>query len=263
MRWVPTYSRLLIWRGVYLGILTAWFVKFPVLVFLFNSHVRIPVQSHPFFGSWWLDGYWPILLYVLPIVGILALFYPRKIWMQGASLLLVTSSLGLLWHIHAYNDATFVVVFWVSLWLFWWSGVVDTESQVQAICGVRLALAVVSLMFLGGAVGKWTESYWNGEAVYEIYFLRKQLPTYVFLREQLDPSSLRALATWFSRSIILMETVLATLLIWPARYAMTLGIPAMILMIAGSTLMLYSVIGALIWLVLAAYLVEQFELRAA
>ena len=63
------------------------------------------------------------------------------------------------------------------------------------------------MILLGGAVGKWTAEYWSGEVFYDIYFRDRDFWVFNLIRENFEAETTREIATWYSRNIIVIETV--------------------------------------------------------
>ncbi|MEM1158604.1 MAG: hypothetical protein AAF649_07790 [Verrucomicrobiota bacterium] len=255
-----TYSRARVWQLVFLVTLTAWYIKFTTLVYAYNGHIGLPFKQHELLSGWMLSPHVSLLTYMTPLLGVIALVYPRRKWFILASVVLMTSSLLMLWNIHSYNDATFVVIFWISAWLLWWAITIPCQGREHALWAVRLGLGIVGLMFLGGAAGKWTDSYWSGEAVYQLYFMQKDLLVYSWMRERLDQEMLHFIACWFSRVLVITESLWATVFLWPGRLASLSTMILSVIMIAGSTWMLFSVLGGIIGLCLGILVIYQHEL---
>ncbi len=254
------YSRMMVWRLVFLFALSAWFLKFIPLVYVYNYHLGLPFSQHPLLSGWMLSPQVSIVTYMTPLLGIISIIYARQCWAIFSAFVLMLCSLIMLWNIHSYNDATFVVEFWVSAWLLWWAWNLNRTYEVDARWAVRLGLGIVAFIFLGGAVGKWTEEYWSGEVVYQLYFLKKDLIVYAWIRENLETETVHWLACWFSRVLVITETLWATVFLWPVRVACIGTILLCAMMVAGSTWMLYSVTGPLIGLMFGIYWVFQHEL---
>ena len=70
-----------------------------------------------------------------------------------------------------------------------------------------LSRIIISMILLGGAVGKWTSEYWSGEVLYQIYFAERDFWVFNLLRDNFDADTLREIATWYSRNVIIVETV--------------------------------------------------------
>ncbi len=134
------------------------------------------------------------------------------------------SAAVLLVHQASYFFATWIVVFWAGLFLAWlaWSGVPDPESARRK--GPFLAQLLVAFWFLGGAAGKWTAGYWAGEPFHDLFFAHHPYAVYAVLRAHLDADTLRLVATWFSRAVVVVETAMAAVFLLPARLASSLGV---------------------------------------
>ncbi|MGF1679186.1 MAG: hypothetical protein ACFCUX_08335 [Candidatus Methylacidiphilales bacterium] len=260
--WLFSYSRLNVWRLVVLGLSVAWFCKFVPLVYVYNGHLLFPVEVPVLFPHGLSRPELALVCYVLPVLSWIAVVRPYPLWRAAASVLWVLSSLLMLWNVHSYNDATFVVTFWVSLWLCWWQGRVDIPWALNprdARRALTLGIGIVGMFFLGGAVGKFTEGYYSGRVLHDLYFMQKDLPLYSWSRDNLSSEEVRQLAKWFSIFTLFMESLLATVLLWPRRWALWISTVAMLCMIAGSTVYLTSVLGSAIILCLAMLWIQRSE----
>jgi len=114
-------------------------------------------------------------------------------------------------------------------------------------------------MFLGGAVGKLTPEYWNGEAFFHIYFLQKNAFIYPWLRENCDVDTLRVMAAMFSRAVIIGEITVAVLVLFFSRLTLHLSIVVMVCVVVISTWYLFSVMESLIGIALAGAMLARAE----
>src|SRR5262249_15517043 len=92
--------------------------------------------------------------------------------------------------------------------------------------GPFLAQLSTAFFFAGGAVGKWTAAYWSGDVFYDLFFARHPYWLYAQLRGWLSAGALRVASTWFSRSVVVVETAMILVLVLPARLASTVSIVA-------------------------------------
>jgi len=201
--------------------------------------------EHPLFPAFFLNGKVALVAYFLPMFACICLWRPSVIGRQVAALAVVVGSGTLLLHVEGYNDATFTTGLWVGLWLLWWAGCAETASVPSRDQAIFFGKAIVGLFFLVGTVGKLTSGYWDGTALYQIYFVQKGTPIFSFLRETFSEATLQTMAVYFSRATVIMEGMLATVLFWPLRWAAM----AIMIMIAGmvvvSHVQLISVVGPL------------------
>ena len=188
--------------------------------------------------------------YLLPVVGILVVLVrwsrERALMASGA---MVVGALGCMGHYQFYNDATFVTSFWVALWLFWlaWNSEREDQGLIREARG--LAKGTVALIFLGGAVGKFTGTYWSGEVLHDIYFQQKDYFIYNFLRESWTAEQVEQLAILFSRMAILGEVaVVVAALVLSYRHFAILVVVTVLSMVLISTPYLFSVMGAVVGL---------------
>lgn len=177
-----------------------------------------PLVVEGMFSAGWI----PLVSYPLPVlVAAVAVALGGTRWVAGAALLGASASGVLLVHTSTFSDATFVTAFWSALWIGWVSTATAEEA---ARWGARLAQGVVSLVFLGAALGKFTPAYVDGSAFYELYLATPANPIYVWLHEILTPDVYREAATWISMSGVAVETALATCVLWPRRIGLMAGI---------------------------------------
>lgn len=227
-----------------------WKIKFLVVeVFLTGLIVEI---HHPLFPSFMLRGDLAFALYLAPLLLALPLlrgFTRRKA--IALATILALSSLGLLGHINTYNDATFTTCFWSALWLLWLAINGDRQDKNLAREAKWLARATVAMIFLGGAVGKFTAEYWSGQVFYTIYFEDKDYFLYEWLRQVASPGTRFTLAVLLSRAAIIGETFLGLAIILPYRWYGRLAIFTMVSMVLISTFNLFSVMFPLIGILLA------------
>ena len=258
MTLVQPSPRLTAWRLV-MGIsLLAWFVKYPLQTKLFFQNGENLIYEHSLIPDWLCRPDVGALAYLLPGMSVLALWSRRLLWLQMAGVLHALGSLIMLWHVQSYNDATHVTGFWTGLWLWWWAGQVNKRDGASLWHGISLAMGVLSLCWLGGAVGKLTAEYWEGEPFYYLYFMDKPQFPFSYWREHLSTEQLHTMARWFSRAVVVSECVLATSFFWPARLAAVAGLLALTGMVIISQLQLFSVLGPLMGLSIAvAWLVEK------
>ena len=174
--------------------------------------------------------------------------------LSGATLLTLSI---LCIHQGSYNDATFTTAWWAALWSTWFaSRMGDGSPEALLRNGARLSQAIVGMVLLGGAAGKWTSEYWSGQVFYEIYFINRDFWFFNALRAGVDPDTLRTVATWYSRSVILVESICG-LLLWalPARVAAATGAAVCIGIALFSNFYLVSVVLSLVGLASVGWLV--------
>ena len=229
------------WLVVYAGLMIGLYLKLTYLTAHFIDGMRSPVEL-VLFPKFFEDGRVSLAAYLLPLITPATLFLGRSVRArQAAASVLLLSSGILLLHIDTYNDATFTTGVWVSLFLLWYA---KPREPKQAIF---FGKALIGLFFLGGAVGKFTGEYWDGSALYDIYFLQKPNYPFPYLRETLNAETLRSVATWFSRATVLAETILGTVVLWPLRMAAAALIPMIVGMVFLSQFQLFSVVGPLLF----------------
>lgn len=239
------------WLLVYLGALVGLYVKHQFLLGQLAMSGRSPVAEHPLFPSFFLNPKVALIAYCLPILSLFCLWKPSVLGRQLAGLAVIFGSGILLLHIDTYNDATFTTGLWVGIWLWWWGGRAGTAERPSRDQAILFGKAIVGLFFLGGAVGKLTSEYWDGSALYQLYFVQKGHFPFSYLRESLSEDSLRLCALYFSRATVIIELLLGTLLFWPLRWATASIVIMITCMVVISRIQLFSVVGPLMILMLA------------
>lgn len=244
--------RWLVWRFVMASCLLAWFVKLPIQTKLFFQGAENAIYSQSLLPDWLCRPDLGGVFYFAPALNLWSLFTRRRGVLLGAGALQVLCSLLMLWHVQSYNDFTHLTGFWVGLWLCWWAAQVDKNDEASHWHGVALALGIVSLCWLGGAVGKLTPEYWRGEPFYDLYFMEKDYFPFTYWRAHLPPAQIHLMAQWFSRIVVVTECLLATSVFWPTRLAAISNLLALTGMVIISQLQLFSVLGPLMALSIAA-----------
>ncbi len=155
----------------------------------------------------------------------------------------------LLVHQGVYNDVTFTTLWWTQCWATWYQSRLAVGDADALVRGAFLGRLVISLMLLGGAVGKWTAEYWSGQVFWEIYYVDRDFWFFNWQRQHWEPETLRQLATWYSRAVIITESVAGfTLWMLPARMASIVAIGLLSAIAVLSNFFLFSVVLSLIGL---------------
>lgn len=192
-------------------------------------------------------------LYFVPLIsGLLAMFIKQQVALVIQSTIASACLLGMCQHQGSYNDVTFLTCLWASLWTLWLALKLDTPATNLLPLARTFAMLVVSLFFLGGAVGKWTPGYWSGQVLYDIYFVDRDYWFFNLLRSRLDAEPLREFATAYSRLVIIIESACAGLWLLPPRFSGAIGGAVLCGIALLSNVLLFSVMFALLGLCLVA-----------
>lgn len=218
--------------------LVCWLAKGGALsVFLVGEAWQVGIESDAILSARWLS----LAAYLVPVPFVIAGVALGGRWATAAA-----ASAGalcaalLLLHVSTFGDASFVTALWAGVWLLWASVISEAEA---ARWGPRLAQAVISLIFLGGALGKLTPEYIDGTVIYETAFIGNGSFLYQWMRAELTPDQLRAVATGFSRIVIASELALATSVLWPSRVALVAAAGMGIAMSATTTFAVFPATG--------------------
>ncbi|MGV3486278.1 MAG: hypothetical protein ACO1RT_17800 [Planctomycetaceae bacterium] len=230
--------------------LAALLWKIGAFAVMVHHYVEIPIDQE-FFPAAFRSTALLLLAYfvALAALAVAAVTEHRRgrILACGASLVCVSV---LCVHQGSYNDMTFATAWWTSLWSLWLATRIEVDdADPLLVRAAWLSRCMISMILLGGAVGKWTSEYWSGQVLYEIYFVDRDFWFFNLLRRSFDAESLRSVATWYSRNVIVVETACGLgLWLLPARYAATVGVLVLTSIVVFSNIHLFSVLLSLIGL---------------
>ena len=240
----PVVAHRIVQTGMLVGLVWKWnyfvscayvYAKIP----LHDDFFPVPLQSAPVL----------VVTYLATVISILLNLVTGDRRMQlGCAVVTLLGSTTLCLHQGSYNDMTFVTTWWVSLYSLWFLWRMNDEDQDAFLRrAALLSRLILSIILLGGGVGKWTAEYWSGEVFYDIYFRDRDFWVFNYLRENYDTPALQTMATWYSRQVVVVET-LAGLGLWllPARWAAMIGIVLLASIALFSNFLLFSVLMCLI-----------------
>ena len=240
-------------RLVIFGLVSAWVIKAGYLVKLFVGNVGHDV-AHPLFPAFFENGWVSLVAYLLPMLAAVSFCFPlTQARVISVASLFAACALTLLLHANGHNDATYCTVLWVSLWLLWlgtqWHAPVTQTTRIAIVLGH----AIVGMIFLGGFVGKLTPEYWSGETLYHIFFVQRETVLFSAVRARFEAGDMEQLARGLARGAVVAEGVLACALLIPPRLLCWIGVPLLLGMMAVCSYLLYSVLGGLLFLILACH----------
>ncbi|MFK7767357.1 MAG: hypothetical protein AB8B55_09060 [Mariniblastus sp.] len=190
-------------------------------------------------------------LYATPVLlGLWAMMTRNKFLLRVQAITIMVCMFGLCIHQGSYNDVTFLTSFWVSVWCAWFTMRIEDAEEVLMAKAKTFGLLIASLIFLGGAAGKWTPEYWSGEVFYEIYFIDRDYWAFNFLRTQFEGEGLRNVATYYSRMVIIIETLCAFLWLLPVKAGSAIALVVLFGIALFSNVNLFSVVFCLFGLML-------------
>lgn len=246
-------------RLVQAGILLTLIWKWSYFVAAVRVYVHIPLED-PFFPAW-LRSTWTVALSYLVTVAAIGLNFvtsnPRL--RRCCSWLTIVGTSILCIHQASYNDMTFVTAWWASLWALWYVHQMEDVDQAGLLRrAALLSRLIISVILLGGAIGKWTTEYWSGEVLYDIYFRDRDFWLFNLLRANFEPEVLREIAAWYSRQVIAVETI-AGLGLWllPPQWAAAAAVIVLTSIALFSNFLLFSVLMSLIGLAAVGFLVKR------
>ena len=250
-----------LFRVVQIGLLLSlgWKYKFFWGSWVVLGAIRI---DDPFFPTMLSSEAVGMGLFVATAVAIVAsICQPRGRVAIVSSLTTCVTTAALCVHQVAYNDATFTTMWWTSLWATWFAcamRTIDGPSPWVFDRAARLSRLIISMIMLGGAVGKWTAEYWDGSVLYDIYFVDRDFWVFNALRSQFGGDTLRSAATAYSRMVVVTETVVG-LSLWamPPRVAAVIAMLLLSSIAMFSNFLLFSVMACLIGLGSAGMFVRR------
>lgn len=231
-------------RGGLLAWLAAWFVLWHGLAPYFVGAInRWPVRL-PFF-PWPLDT--PAVAtvaYLTPLALVGLLLRPTVPAMRLAACVATGCAAVLLLHGDAYNDATFLVGFWMGLWLLWLSGQARRTDPAVIAEASALLLAIGAFLFLGGVVGKLHRDWWSGAVMTHVLADQRGYWFYPWLRAHAAPEMQAALMRALARLGLTFEVLAVLAPLLPLRAGLVVFVVAGVgvVLCAGWTLL--SVVGA-------------------
>lgn len=152
----------------------------------------------------------------------------------------------------------FVSSFWVTLWLLWYLLQTHQLSNETRRSGQILAGLILTLVFGSAAIGKLTGGYWDGLALYHLFFLYQHDIKFQILREILDPEGLKTIAVLYSRITVVAEASMA-LVPWllPPRWSFSFWIVGLLGMWIITTVRIVEAIGPLLGLAVIGLLLTN------
>ena len=247
-------------RLVQIGLLVALLWKFSFFRAADYVYSIVPL-SDPFFPDW-LESVWTLRIAFLGTVGsaLLSIFASTRGRIACAFVTFVGATVLLL-HQGSHNDMTFATAWWTSLWNLWFVFQMEDADQRSVMRRAAfLSRLIISMILLGGAVGKWTGEYWSGEVFWDIYFRDRDFWVFNLLRENLSEESLREIAKWYSRKVVALETI-AGFGLWlaPPRLAAGLAIFIFVSIAMFSNFLLFSVLLSVVGLAAVGFCVYPRE----
>ncbi len=253
-----TGRQLAAYRLVQVGTLLALIWKLPFLIDAAKAYIELPIYQD-FFSPVLSSAAVVIGTYLLVCIAIGFNLTCKKDRLRAKTAWAPVVGLSILCiHQGSYNDMTFTTAWWAMLWSAWFAGRIDESDRHLIDRGARLSQAILSVILLGGAAGKWNAEYWSGQVLYEIYFVDRDFWIYNWLRGNFSAATVRDIATWYSRQVIIVETVVGlTLWALPSRIAAAVGLAVYASIAIFSNYYLFSVLLSLIALAAVGFLVPK------
>jgi len=231
-----------------IGIGLLW--KVDGFLFLDRINFTLPLEDEffpPIFRSQYVARFAYLLACGAALIGMLC---SRRLQLVVCSVAVLLGVVTLNIHQASYNDVTFLCSSWAAAWCVWMAINIDEPQFTLMPRAVWLSHAIISLVFLGGAIGKMTEGYWSGQILYEIYFQDSSYWLYSWVRGSFSPEEVRSLAMWHSRAVAIAELGCGFLWLMPARFASWVAVVMLCGVALTNNVQLFSVVTPLIGLAL-------------
>jgi len=144
---------------------------------------------------------------------------------------------------------------WLGLWLLWYGQRHDLQEAAHRRKAAVLAQLIIGVIFLGAAVGKWTNGYWSGAVFYDLLFAHEPYPQYVWISDHFEPAQVKEISTWYSRAVVIGESVMACIALAPPRIALPTTVVMVLGMWLGATPRIFDAIGPVLGLGYAGTLI--------
>jgi hypothetical protein len=228
--------------------LLGWFLKADFYIpYLYREVILYPFSTD-FFPVFFKDPLVLQFFYALPVLALGVFFRPNTYYLNISAVTMVISSFMLLLHQDTHNDVTFLTSFWVGIWYFWFVNQFKCAGKEVFIHARSLALCLVSVIFLGGFIGKVTREYWSGEVFADIFMRQNFGWIGQWVRGHFTEDAIRWGFWWVSKFVIVAEGILAFAPLWPTKFVQILGIALMLSISTFTTWRIFSVLFSLIGL---------------
>ncbi len=248
----------LAYRVVAASTIAAWWARGTTVVQWYQAHLSRVHVSDDYFPPWLTDAHVLPWLYLLPtFIGLVGLAFPLRAIATAHALSLVVCSFTMLIHQVSLAFQGANTSLWAGVFLLWLCARADAEEVSFRLRAAFILQLIVGMVFLGGAAGKWTAGYWNGEVLFHLMFMYQDSPKWVWLRESFDLETLREAAIYYSRAVVIGETLMATVPLWPAAWAFRGATLGVLCMWAGATPRVFDALGPVLGLCIAGWLLTR------
>ncbi len=237
-------------KVVLVGILVSLALKIFAFILFDRLNEALPIVDS-FFPIFFRSQRVARVAYLVACCGCLfAIFTSEQRHLIAATVLLLGSLMVLSVHQSGFNDVTFMSCAWTAGWCVWISTRLHEPFETLFPRAVWLSHLILSLIFLGGAVGKVTQGYWSGQVLFDIYFEKRDFWFYNIFRWALPAEQLRQAATVHSRMVIAFEFFCCFLWLMPARMGSWIAVVMLCGIALTNNFLLFSVVTCLTGLAL-------------
>lgn len=247
-------------RLVQICLFIALMWKFSFFRLADHVYAAVPLTD-PFFPDWLESALTLRVAFIATVASILLSIIVTSKGRIACAIVTFVGATVLLLHQGSHNDMTFATAWWVSLWNLWFVFQMDDADQKSVLRrGAFLSRLIISMILLGGAIGKWTGEYWSGEVFWDIYFRERDFWVFNLLRDNFSEERLRDIAMWYSRKVVVLETV-AGFGLWllPPRVAAGVAIFLLVSIAVFSNFLLFSVLLSVVGLAAVGFCVYPRE----
>jgi hypothetical protein len=235
--------------------LFGWYALLHLLAPLYLVFAQRMPLDYPDFPGLFTSPRIAAFCYLAPLGTLGALLRPAAAGMRLVALLFVGCAVVMLLHVDAYNDATFLVGFWLGLWLLWLSGRAARGEADTVEDAAGLLVCIGSFLFLGGVVGKLHAAWWDGQVIAHVLVDERTYWFFPWMRDRLSPPEQRQLSRWLARIGLSFELAAVASVLLPLRAGLLLLIAASLGVIACAGWTLASVLGGFV--IVATYCRRQ------
>ena len=160
-----------------------------------------------------------------PLVGGVALAHLNRTTAVVAAVVFAAASAASMVHLVGGFEPHRVVYFWGAIWLLWLALNLDRGDPGFVRDLRRVTASTVVMILFCGAVGRWTWGYWSGEILRNVHFAHSQGILFAVLRDILSEEALEAVATIYSRGVVVAQTGVVLALLFRFRiFAIAAGV---------------------------------------
>jgi len=246
------------YRCALIFILVSIYIKIDFLIPLFKGNRNINLEISDLFPGILSSTQIIYYGYFIPLLTLPCLLCRDRWYFIFSSIVLLVFSLCFSLHLDTYNDATFNTSLWCSVWLLLLSiSNLNIEEYKSHI--LMIAKLLVSMIFLGGFIGKLTPEYWRGDVLHDLYFMDKYNFIYPKIRSNFQPDTIKTIAHIFSLITIFTEGLMSICFLFSKRWFIFIGSIVCSGIVLFSHPYLFSVMGPLMAIIISTAFIKNTQ----